>query len=367
MSRPLACEVHTQALRDNLRAVRNIASARRIVAVVKDDGYGHGLVRVASALNGLADAFAVVRAQDAVAIRQAGIGGGDGGNKPPVILLNGMFSPNDSGAVCDSGAWVVVHEARQLEWLARLPASASPVVFAKVNTGMNRLGFAPDEFASVRGAIENSGRRVVLTTHFASADSPDGLQAPMRVVAGLQAGAAKGLESSLGNSAATLLHRPPDDWARVGVALYGASPAPEWKSRDELSLRAAMTLRTELLSVRTLRTGDKVGYGGEFVASEPTPVGIAAGGYGDGLPRLTRGWVRVFAKGGTGGTNGDGVKANIIGRVSMDLLALDLRGCPDARAGDEAVLWGESPSADEAAEGAGMIAYELFSRLRVER
>ena len=351
MTRPLLCEIRPDALRDNFRAVRKAAAARNILAVVKDDAYGHGLVCAAKALDGLADGFALTEPEDARILRRAGIGA-------PIVLLNGMFSPADSAAVCESGAWVVVHEKRQLEWLARLPAGAAERVFLKVDSGMGRLGFAPDEFAAARRAVESGGRRVVLTTHFACADLPDGLDSQLRVVSRLRDSAAAGLQTSLGNSAATLLHRPEDDWGRVGIALYGASPAPRWRSRDSLGLRAAMVLRTRLLSVRALPKGAPAGYGGAFVAPEDMPMGVAACGYGDGYPRLAPGgWARVFSG------EGEGFRAEVIGRVSMDLLALDLRENPEARAGDEVVLWGDSPSADEVAEAGGMIAYELFSRL----
>ena len=368
MTRPLRCEIRADALRQNFRAIRRVAKARKILAVVKDDAYGHGLARVARALDGLADGFALALPEDALALRKIGIAG-------PIVLLNGIFSPDDLDAVRAAGAWMVVHERRQLEWLSQSPPETAKTIFIKADTGMNRLGFAPDEFAAVRDAVESSGRRAVLATHFARADSPDGLRAQMESVLQIRESAGSGLETSLGNSAATLLHGVADDWARVGIALYGASPAPGWRSRDALGLRAGMVLRTRLLASRILRKGAATGYGGEFVAAADMPMGVAAGGYGDGYPRLTRdGWARIFPKGGDGeggdadgegGGNGggEGVRANVIGRVSMDLLALDLRGCPGARAGDEVVLWGDSPSADEVAASGGMIAYELLSRL----
>ena len=354
MSRPLLCEIRPQALRENFRAIRRRASAKNILAVVKDDAYGHGLSRTAQALAGDADGFAVVEPADARKLRKAGI-------RAPVVLLNGMFSPRDAAVVCESGAWVVAHERRQLEWLSQMPAGSAARVFVKVDAGMGRLGFAPEEFAAARTAVESGGRRAVLAAHFARADSPDGLDAPLEIIAGLRRSAAAGLESSLGNSAATLLHADADladDWARVGLALYGASPAPEWRSREALGLRAAMVLRSRLLSVRTLRKGAAAGYGGDFVASADMRMGVAAGGYGDGYPRVVRGgWARVS------GADGKSFRAPVIGRVSMDLIALDLRGGGWARAGDSVVLWGDSPSADAAASAGGMIAYELFSRL----
>ena len=295
MPRPLVCEIDAGALRSNFRAVRGLSSARRILAVVKDDGYGHGLVRVGRALSGLADGFAVVEPEDARTLRR-------GGAEGPILLLNGMFSPEDADAVCESGAWVAAHERRQVEWLSHLPKECSPVVFVKVDTGMGRLGFAPDEFGAVRAAVESGGRRVVLTSHFACADSPEGLRLQELEIAKLRGSSASGLEVSLGNSAATMLHDVGDDWGRVGIALYGASPAPDWRSRDELGLRAAMILRTQLLSARTLLRGKSAGYGGEFVAPEDMPLGIAACGYGDGYPRIVKGgWARVFS-----GGNGDG-------------------------------------------------------------
>ena len=341
MTRPLLCQIRPDALRDNFRAVRKAAAARNILAVVKDDAYGHGLVCAAKALDGLADGFALTEPEDARILRRAGIGA-------PIVLLNGMFSPADSAAVCESGAWVVVHEKRQLEWLSQLPAGAAERVFLKVDSGMGRLGFAPDEFAAARRAIESGGRRVVLTTHFACADSPDGLDSQLQAVARLRNSAAAGLETSLGNSAATLLHRPEDDWGRIGIALYGASPAPRWRSRDSLGLRAAMVLRTRLLSVRTLPKGATAGYGGAFVAPEDMLTGVAAGGYGDGYPRLAPGgWARVFSG------EGEGFRAEVIGRVSMDLLALDLRAHPQARSGRPGGFVGRFPLSRRSGRGGG--------------
>ena len=335
--------IDTGALRRNWRAIRQRARARRIFAVLKSDAYGHGLSPCAAALADCADGIAVTAVQDALAIR-------DGGYRRPLLLLEGMFSGADAKAVAEAEIWPVVHTAWQLTALENMPAKARLTVFLKINTGMHRLGLDADgapaalEFLRRLPAV----REVVLMTHFADADlGARGIAAPLERLAALRGGRAL----SLGNSAATLFGGDiGDDWARVGIALYGSSPAPQLAGRNALGLSPVMELRTRLIALRRLRRGARVGYGGEYTADDDIPAGIAAAGYGGGYPRCGNMQAQV-----------GGVLTPVIGRVSMEMLALDLRTAPSAAVGDEVVLWGESPSVDEVAAACGDISYRLFT------
>lgn len=237
-----------------------------------------------------------------------------------------------------------------MQWVSALPASADINVFVKVDIGMNRLGIAVDEAKMVLDAITCAPavKHTALMAHFANADEPAGLQVPLDRLQELRQQVTM---LSLGNSAATLLHGDiGDDWARVGIALYGSSPAPTWCHRDSLGLRSVMTLKTKLISIRLVCVGDSVGYGRTWCAAQDTRVGVAACGYGDGYPRAQGLQVAV-----------NGQLVPVLGRVSMELIIIDLTNLPDAAVGDEVVCWGKTPSIDEVATAAGRVSYELFT------
>lgn len=336
------------ALRHNWRVIRRQSTAKRLLAVIKSNAYGHGLLSVAQTLadsaDGFApDGFAVVRLEDAIALR-------DGGLDKKIVLLQGVFSAAEMAAVVEYRLSPVVHSAWQLTALTTLPARTGLTVFLKINTGMNRLGFELSEAPAAIEALNNIAavRQVVLMTHFANADREGGLVAPLNRFAPLRA---TGLPVSLGNSGGCLLHGDiGDDWGRIGIALYGASPAPLWRPRSALDLLPVMHLTTRLIAVRQLKRGEQLGYGGMFTAPESMPVGIAAGGYGDGYPRRS---------GLPAAINGQ--RTTVIGQVSMEMLSLDLRPHPQAAVGDEVTLWGHLPEVDEVATAAETIAYDLLT------
>ncbi|MBE8158341.1 MAG: alanine racemase [Betaproteobacteria bacterium] len=334
--------IDADALRHNWRTARRLSAAANLLAVIKSRGYGHGAFFVADALRNDADGFGVADIADAAMLRAAGIG-------KPVLLLEGAFSEAETARAAELDLWLAVHNEQQARWAANAAADAGLTVLVKVNAGMNRLGFSPSKGAEVLDVLAraSSVKHAGLMAHFARADSPDGLKTPLEILRPLRARAAF---VSLGNSAASLLHGELEDgWGRIGIALYGASPAPEWKSREELGLRPAMIFKTELICVRTVRAGEAVGYGGVWRAAADTKIGIAACGYGDGYPRADGLWARA-----------GGQKAAAVGRVSMEMTALDLTGCEDAQVGTEVVLWGESPSICEVAAVSGRISYELL-------
>lgn len=351
MARPTSATIHVDALRHNLGQVRARAPRSRVMAVVKADGYGHGLERVARALVG-ADAFGVAALSDAERLRAAGV-------SQPILLLSGFDEPSDIERLRSLGVWTVVHHASQLEMLEQAREGDPVDCWLKLDSGMHRLGFAPGAYRDAHARLTAlQGRAVgdiVLMNHFASsdefADSPGGgaqtrgqLGVFREVTAGL-AGA-----RSLANSAAVLgwpdAH---DDWVRPGGALYGISVV-EGLDGSAFGLRPAMTLSTRLIAVNRVCRGGRIGYAGTWECPEDMDVGVAAIGYGDGYPRAVPAGTPVMV-----GSH----RTQVIGRVSMDLMTIDLRGVPGARVGDPVVLWGAELPVEVIAAGAGTIGYEL--------
>ena len=346
------------ALAHNLGVVRARTGGSRVLAVVKADAYGHGAVWAARAL-AEADGLAVARAEEAFALRRARIEG-------TILVLGGFRDPESLDRLAAEGVDAVVHSPEQVEML-RARSSGPPVrLWVKADTGMHRLGFPLADFAAAwRGlaALPGVAKPLHAMSHFASADEPGSGASPRQLARFDEALAAIGgapPPASLANSAAVLelpsTHR---EWVRPGVMLYGASPMPGGRA-DDHGLRPAMTLTAPLVSVKTIERGAPVGYGGTWAAPETMPLGVAAIGYADGYPRHLPSGTAVLV---------NGRRAALAGRVSMDLVAIDLRGCPDARPGDRVTLWGEGLPVEEIAEAAGTIPYELLARIgpRVER
>ena len=349
MARPTSATIHTDALQHNLSQVRDRAPDSRVMAVVKADGYGHGLERVARALSG-ADAFGVAALSDAERLRAAGL-------SQPIVLLSGFDDPEDLPQLRRLNVETVVHHATQLRMLEQA-ASGPPIrCWLKIDTGMHRLGFAPEDVRDAYAtllAMPSVDPDIVLMNHFASSDeftgsTSDGRQTreQLRVFAESTAGLPGA--RSLANSAAVLGW--PDahfDWVRPGGALYGISVVDGMTGAD-FGLRPAMTLATRLIAVNTIRAGEHIGYSATWECPEDMPVGVAAIGYGDGYPRRVPAGTPVLV---------NGRRADIIGRVSMDLMTIDLRSQPQARPGDPVVLWGEGLPVETIATAAGTIGYE---------
>lgn len=345
MARPTSATIHNDALRHNLSQVRARAPRSRVMAVVKADGYGHGLERVARALQG-ADAFGVAALGDAERLRAAGL-------SQPIVLLSGFDAADDLPQLRRLNVETVVHHATQLAMLEQAPDGDPIRCWLKVDSGMHRLGFAPedvrDAYARLR-AMPAAADEVVLMNHFASSDEFAGPQTQAQMQ--LFAESTAGLEGprSLANSAAVLgwpaAHA---DWVRPGGALYGISVV-DGSTGADFGLRPAMTLGTRLIAVNRVRKGERIGYSATWTAPEDMPIGVAAIGYGDGYPRHAPSGTRVLL---------NGRPADIVGRVSMDLMTLDLRQDPDAKPGDPVVLWGEGLPVESVAAAAGTIGYEL--------
>lgn len=333
------------ALRHNLNVVRSTARQSKVMAVVKANAYGHGIVPVAQALIG-ADAFGVARLKEAIALREAGIG-------QPIVLLEGVYGREDLDVCAQLNLEVVVHSFAQLDALENWRGTRRIAVWCKIDTGMNRLGFRIDEFAlawSRLSACVSVQARPRVMTHLALADERSDQRTSQQLARFSALTRELNVERSVGNSAGLIAW--PDarvEWVRPGLMLYGMSPFAHQVGSD-LNLRPAMTLVTQLIAVRELRIGDEVGYGGTWRAIRNTRIGIAAVGYGDGYPRHARtgtpAWVR-------------GHQVSLVGRVSMDMIAIDVTDVPGVSIGEQVILWGDQMPAERVAAHADTIPYEL--------
>ncbi|ABM61434.1 alanine racemase [Halorhodospira halophila] len=356
MSRAARATVNLSALRANLRTARAAAPQQRIMAVIKSDGYGHGLAVVAGALTGHAEAFAVTDADEAEALRAAGF-------RERIVLLQGPFAVDDLARAAAADLELVIHAHWQVEALAQAQLASPVTVWLKVDSGMHRLGFPPEEVQDAwRRLTEASCVRadIGFLTHLACADDRDD-PATERQLETFQA-ACDGLPGprSAANSAGVLGWPASHyDWVRPGIMLYGASPFVD--GRDEQpALQPAMAFQGRVVAVRHLRAGDPVGYGATWSCPEAMPVGVVSIGYGDGYPRHAPSGTPVEVA---------GQRTRLVGRISMDMLAVDLRGLDPVAEGDPAILWGGAVRAEEVAGACGTIAYELFCRMppRVRR
>jgi alanine racemase len=345
MTRPARARINLQALRHNFTRVRQAAPGSRTMAIIKANAYGHGTVEVARSLPE-ADAFGVACMEEAIALREAGF-------DRRIVLLEGLFAADDIFLINAYRLDVVVHHDSQMALLEQGGLKRPLDVWLKIDTGMNRLGFMPEQVAGARArlaGIPGIGE-VRLMTHFACADdlSSDYTRKQLGIFGEIAARLPG--ECSLANSAGVLgWPESHADWVRPGVMLYGSSPLLG-KRAAELDLQPVMTLTTRLIAVNSRRQGDPVGYSGDWVCPADTNIGVAAIGYGDGYPRHAPSGMPVLV---------NGKRVPLAGRVSMDMICLDLGTQPEARVGDEVILWGDGLPVDEVAPLADTISYELF-------
>lgn len=333
------------ALRHNLGVVRRIAPQSKVMAVVKANAYGHGIVQAAQALLA-ADAFGVARLKEAVALREAGIG-------QPIVLLEGVFAHQELDAAARLNLDIVVHSFPQLAALESWHGTRRLAVWCKLDTGMNRLGFCVADFPLAWSRL-NACASVLpqprLMTHLAVADERDDERTLQQIACFEAAANGLNIERSIGNSAGLVAWPSARvDWVRPGLMLYGMSPFAGQVAAD-LELRPAMTLVTQLIALRELQVGEQVGYGGAWRASRPSRIGIAAVGYGDGYPRHARTGTPVRVR---------DREVPLVGRVSMDMIALDVTDVANVVSGDVVTLWGEAVPAERVAAYADTIPYEL--------
>jgi alanine racemase len=343
----VSATVDSGALRHNLSVVRQWAPKSRVMAVIKANAYGHGLVAVARALES-ADAFAVARVDEGLTLRLAGI-------KAPTVLLEGVFDREQLDAAAGANFELVVHTSEQIELLRTAAPGTRFKVWLKLDSGMNRLGFKGAAFGAAHAALnalESVRLPVNLFTHLASADLPELSTTSEQLALFAAATGSLSGERSLENSAAMLSF--PDaqgDWVRPGLLLYGVSPFAGSIGAD-YGLRPAMTLQSHVIAVKELSPGERVGYGGDWIASRPTRLAVAAVGYGDGYPRSLGSGAPVLV---------NGERAGLAGRVSMDMIGIDVTDLHRPPAlGDPVVLWGDGLPVEEIAVWADTIPYELL-------
>ncbi|WP_028537135.1 alanine racemase [Paludibacterium yongneupense] len=353
MTRPIRVEIDLSAIKHNYIQSRKQTQNRRALAVIKANAYGHGSTEVATALADVADGFALLNLEDAIALRDAGI-------EQPLTLLEGPFDEAETRLMAVQKIAGAIHGEHQLEWLRRLDASHPFEAWLKVNSGMNRLGFAPERAVGIAHALAAlpGVRLSTLMTHFATADDERGVDEQWACFEPLIAQC--GLKVSAANSAAIFRHpRTHGDTVRPGITLYGCSPF-EGTTGTDLGLKPAMTLSADVIAVQSLRPGDKVGYGCLFQANEPMRIGIVACGYADGYPRIAIDGTPVAV---------DGRASRTVGRISMDMLAVDLSHIPQAGIGSRVELWGPAVPLEHVAACAGTLNYELMCAvaLRVPR
>ena len=346
MPRPIRATISSGALAHNLGIARAHAGAAKVWAVIKADAYGHGIERAARAL-AAADGFAVLDFQEAARLRAAGV-------TKPILMLEGFFKSTDLALIAKYGLTPVIHNPDQVEMLRSTTLAAEIDVYVKANSGMNRLGFNIETLRAAYNTVRMHPRvrSVTLMTHFADADGPSGVATQFawfnEMVRPFEA------PRSLANSAALL--RFPEtrgDWVRPGIMLYGCSPFAD-RSAESLGLRPAMTLSSELIGTQRLTGGERLGYGFSYEAVGELVIGVVACGYADGYPRHAPTGTPVLV---------NGKRTRIVGRVSMDMITVDISDIPEAYIGTPVTLWGEGLSADEVAASAGTLSYELLCAL----
>ena len=347
MTRPTHALIDLWALRHNYQLARRLHGGRAL-AVVKANAYGHGALRCAMALADVADGYAVAFAQEAIELREGGV-------KGPILLFEGCFDDAELIQAQQLGLWVVVHQPEQIAMIERTPlAPRSLRTWLKINTGIHRAGFDPDEVRAAHARLMACAavESITLMTHFARADEPDQdattiqLRTFDRATAGLPG------DQSVANSGGVLGW--PDarrDWARPGILLYGADPMPG----ADHGLIPVMSLQSRIIHVRTLQPGDALGYGATFVATKPTRVGLVAIGYADGYPRMAPTGTPVLV---------GGMPSRTVGRVSMDMMTVDLTDLPETGIGSVVELWGRNINVNRVAQAAGTISYELLCNVK---
>ncbi|MBC7572742.1 MAG: alanine racemase [Herminiimonas sp.] len=353
MPRPLVATINIAAMQHNLAVAAERASAAKVWAVVKANAYGHGLLHGMQGFAG-ADGLSLIEFDKAVDLREAGW-------QKPILMLEGCFDHADLVTAARYRLGFAVHcaeQIRMLELAIRERAISGPLdIHLKLNSGMNRLGFRPDAFRAAHARLRSleAVRDITLMTHFANAEAPDNAGLPLERQVRCFEDATTGLEGerTVANSATDLLHpQLHADWVRPGIMLYGGKCGSG--AAADFGLRPAMTLRSELIGIQDLQKGDAVGYGSRFIAPGPMRIGVVACGYADGYPRHAPDGTPVLV---------DGVRTGLVGRVSMDMLMVDLTPAPSAQLGTTVTLWGEGLPIDAVAEPAGTIGYELMCAL----
>lgn len=347
-SNPLVeASINLSALRHNVRIARGLAPDSALMAVIKANAYGHGMVAVAQALQSQVDGFAVARFEEAMTLRQHGIG-------RRLLIMSGRPDARQLQQCADSGIDIAVHDIETARLVADTTIAPALGIWLKIDTGMHRLGVQPQQAAAIFHRLEASPsvRETILMSHFASADDCQVDTTEQQLQCFNSATSGLGAPVSIANSAAIITrHDCHRDWIRPGIMLYGANPLGE---NAPPALQPVMTLRSELLAVRDIGSGEGVGYNHTWTSTRPARIGTVAVGYGDGYPRHAGNGTPVLV---------NGQRVSLVGRVSMDTITVDLSQQAQARAGDEVILWGDGLAVNEIAAHADTIAYELLTQV----
>lgn len=347
--RPLVAEIRLAHLRHNYRVLKEM-HGQNLLAVVKADAYGHGAVQCAKALDDMADGFAVAFLEEAVTLRENGI-------KSPILLLEGVFEPHEYALVEQYDLWTVIHQQTQLEDCLAHDWKQPATVWLKMDSGMHRAGFFPHNYAAAYHALQQSPKigKIVKMTHFACADDAERGMTEMQIDTFDTACEGLGGDSSLANSAAILAYpEARREWGRAGLALYGVSPFTAGAGCFEADLKPVMRVASQVFAERVLQPHEPIGYGASFYTKRSTRVGLVACGYADGYPRNAPTDTPVFI---------NGMRSRLIGRVSMDMLTVDLSHVP-ADSAYEVELFGDCVSINELAQSAGHIPYEILCHIK---
>lgn len=360
MPRPISATIHLEAFRHNINRLKLSNPQSNLWAVVKANAYGHGIERIYNGIQA-ADGIALLDLDEAIRVRQLGWRG-------PILLLEGVFEARDLEICSRHSLWHTVHCDEQIDMLAAHKTHIGHRVFLKMNSGMNRLGFAPQSYKAAWTRLNALPQveEISLMTHFSDSDHAEGIIKPMEIFSTITQDLPG--EKTVCNSAATLLHLPhqdqssnlelnaSSDWIRPGIAMYGASPDYPNHSASDWGLEPTMTLSAKIIGIQNLKPGDSVGYGSSFTADKIMRIGIVACGYADGYPRICPTGTPVLV---------DGQKSQTIGRVSMDMLCVDLTDLNSSNIGSVVTLWGKAQngsiiSIDEVAAKAHTLGYELM-------
>jgi alanine racemase len=349
---PVIANVNLTALQHNCDVIRKTAPRSKILAVVKSNAYGHGIVPVAQAVDSKVDAFGLAWLNEAIRIKESGV-------TKPLLLLKGVLTQGDLLCANSYGLDMVVHNFHQIELIEKTALHNPFKVWLKIDTGMHRLGFQPQDVAAAYQRLMKHPKIIkplCLMTHFSDADDTNNAKTAgqielfNRIVTDLKLEGEKCLANSGGTVGWPQAHT---DWVRSGILMYGASPMLG-STGKKLGLKPAMTMVTKILSIQHLTKGAQIGYGSTWSCPEDMPVGLVNAGYGDGYPRNAPSGTPLLI---------NSVRCPLIGRVSMDIMSVDLRPCPQAKIGDEVILWGEGLPIEEVAHGANTVAYELFCHI----
>jgi len=349
MARKCIASINLDAIKKNYLYAKSLAPQSKAIAVVKANAYGHGAVEVARQLEGDADCYGVACSEEALELRDSGI------KNTPILLMEGVFEESELELVSRFNLWIVVCNSVQVQWILNHKPNFKFNIFIKIDSGMGRLGFQGDEFEKYINVLENSLKveNITLMTHFSSADNIESNSTNTQLTEFNNLINSRKNHSSLANSAALMMHSDSlREFTRPGIMLYGSSPFPYKENFKDLL--PAMTLSSLIISIKRFKKGQTIGYGERYICKKDTAIGVVAIGYADGYPRSAKDGTPVFV---------NGCIAKLAGKVSMDMITIDLDGVINPQIGDRVELFGENISIDELAENCNTISYEIFSKI----